>query len=62
MRKKGDTVRAIFATKPVNPCPVDVNESSLAVVVVAVSADGGARVIATSFMSVVSARIVLKEK
>jgi hypothetical protein len=44
-------------TKPVNSRPVDVNESSLAVVVVAVSADGGAGVIASSPMNVVSARV-----
>jgi hypothetical protein len=44
-------------TEPVNSCPVDVNESSLAVVVVAVSTDGGAGVIASSPMNVMSARV-----
>jgi hypothetical protein len=43
--------------KPVNSRPFDMNESSLAVVVVAMSADGGAGVIASSPMNVVSARV-----
>jgi hypothetical protein len=48
------------ATKSADSHPVDASESSLTVVVVAVSADAGAGVVASSPMNAVSARVARK--